>query len=83
MPTLVLQTRKLNNDICVNTLKLNRDMTNLVLCVCVLFYSSFFCISAYANVYFKTTIIQKNVKMILIAGVPSSQAPGIEKNKIM
>jgi len=42
--------------------------------MCVLFYSSFVCIPAYANVYFKTTIIKQNIKIILIAGVPSSQA---------
>ena len=31
----------------------------------------------FANVYFKTTIIKQNIKKILIAGVPSSQAlPG-------
>jgi len=40
--------------------------------MCVLFYLSFVCISAYANVYFKTTIIEQNIK--IIAGVPSSQA---------
>jgi len=45
--------------------------------MCVLFYSSFVCISAYANVYFKTTIIKQNIKITLIAGVLSSQAlPG-------
>jgi len=45
--------------------------------MCVLFYSSFVCISAYANVYFKTTIIKQNIKIIPIVGVPSSQAfPG-------
>jgi len=45
--------------------------------MCVLFYSSFVCISAYANVYFKTTILKQNIKIILIAGVPSSQVlPG-------
>ena len=45
--------------------------------MCFLFYSSFVCISAYANVYFKTTIIKQNIKIILVAGVPSSQAlPG-------
>jgi len=45
--------------------------------MCVLFYSSFVCTSAYANVYFKTTIRKQNIKTILIAGVPSSQAlPG-------
>ena len=30
--------------------------------------------SAYATVHFKTTIKQQNIKIILIAGVPSSQA---------
>jgi len=45
--------------------------------MCVLFCSSFVCISAYANVYIKTTIIKQNTKLTLIAGVPSSQAlPG-------
>jgi len=31
--------------------------------MCVLFYSSSFCISAYANVYFKTTIIKQNITL--------------------
>jgi len=45
--------------------------------MCVLFFLSNVCIPAYANVYFKTTIIKQNIKIILIAGVPSSQAlPG-------
>jgi len=45
--------------------------------MCVLFYSSFVCISAYANVYFTTTIIKPKIKITLTAGVPSSQAlPG-------
>jgi len=45
--------------------------------MCVLFYSSFVCISAYANVYFQTTIIKQHIKIILIAGVPSIQTlPG-------
>ena len=39
-----------------------------------MFYSSFVCISACANVYFKTTITKQNMRIILIAGVPSSQA---------
>jgi len=44
--------------------------------VCFVLFS-FVCISAYANVYFKTTIIKQNIILILIAGVPSSQAlPG-------
>jgi len=34
--------------------------------MCVLFYSSFVCISAYANVYFKTTIIKQKIKIILL-----------------
>ena len=34
--------------------------------MCVLFYSSFVCISAYANVYFKTTIIEPNIKTMLL-----------------
>jgi len=42
--------------------------------MCVLFYSSFVCISPYANVYFKTSIVKPNIKTTLIAGVPSSQA---------
>jgi len=40
----------------------------------VFFYSWFVCISAYANVYFKTTIIKQHIKKILIVGVPLSQA---------
>jgi len=45
--------------------------------MCVLFYLSFVCISAYANVYIKTTIIKHNIKIVHIVGVPSSQAlPG-------
>jgi len=50
--------------------------------MCVLFYSLLVCISEYANVYFKTTIIKQNTKIILIAGVPSSQAlPGFLNTK--
>jgi len=59
------------------TFNLLQSKMNLVLCRCVLFYSSFVCISAHANVYFKITIIKQNKKIILIAGVPKSQAlPG-------
>jgi len=47
---------------------------NLLFFMCILFYSSFVCIYAYANVYFKTTITKQHIKKILIAGVPSSQA---------
>jgi len=59
------------------SLNLLKFIANLVLCMCVFFYSSFVCISEYANVYFKTTITKPNIKMVLTAGVPSSQAlPG-------
>jgi len=34
--------------------------------MCVLFYSLFVYISAYANVYFKTTIIKQNIKIMLL-----------------
>jgi len=71
-------------------LNINNEMSNLksnnkfitiqidlLFFICVRFYSSFVCISAYANVYFKTTIIKQKIKIRLIAGVASSQAlPG-------
>ena len=45
--------------------------------MCVYVYASFVCISAYANIYFQTTIIKPHKTIILTAGVPSSQAlPG-------
>jgi len=62
---------------------------NLLIYMCVLFYESFVCIYAYANVYFKTTITKQTIKiillafgfprnniisLILLAGVPSSRA---------
>jgi len=37
-------------------------------------FSSFVCISAYANFHSKTTIKKQKIKIILIAGVPKSQA---------
>jgi len=37
--------------------------------MCVLFYSSFVCTSAYANVYSETTIIKQNIKIILLVGI--------------
>ena len=53
---------------------------SVIVNMCVLFYLSFGCISAYANVYFQPTIIKQNIKIILlqnnihmsgsIAGVP-------------
>ena len=48
------------------TLRLLQFKINLFSFMCVLFYSSFVCISAYANVYFKTTIIKQNIKIILL-----------------
>jgi len=47
---------------------------NLLFFLCVLLYPSFVCMYAYRNVYFQTTIIKQNIKIILIAGVSSSQA---------
>jgi len=40
-------------------------------CVCVFCYTSFVCTSAYVNVHFKTTTT-KIIKIILIAGMPST-----------
>ena len=34
--------------------------------MCVLFYSSSVCISAYAHVYFKTRITKQSIKIILL-----------------
>ena len=49
---------------------------NLSLFLCVLFCASFVCKSAYPNVHrdFKTTIIKQNIEIMLIVGVPKSQA---------
>jgi len=59
------------------TLNLLQFKFILLLFMCFLFYSSFVCISAYANVYFKKTILKQYLKIIILAGVPSSQAlPG-------
>jgi len=59
------------------TLHLLQFKINMVLFMCVFFYLSFVCMSACADVYFKTIILKPNLKIILIAGVPSSQAlPG-------
>ena len=48
------------------TLHLLQFKINLFSFMCVLFYSSFVCISAFANVYFQTTIIKQNIKIILL-----------------
>ena len=59
------------------SLNLLQSKMHLLWCMCVLFYWSFVCIPAYANMYFKTTITKQNITIILIVGVPSSQAlPG-------
>ena len=47
-------------------MKCQNQTSNLSLCMCVLFFPSFVCESAYANVYFKTTIITQNVKILLL-----------------
>jgi len=67
----------INNDLSKSNIKCITILNILLFFMCVLLYSSFVCIYAYANVYFKITIIKQNIKIILIAGVPSSQAlPG-------
>jgi len=65
----------------INTLlNINNDIYtikfNLVLRMCVLFYSSFVCISAYANVYFKS-ILQKCLPAGLLSGFPSTAPPPV------
>jgi len=54
----------INNDI--YTIKIK-----LLLRMCVLFYSSFVCISVYANVYFKS-ILRECLRAGLISGFPST-----------
>ena len=67
----------INNDLSKSNIKCITILNILLFFMCVLLYSSFVCIYAYANVYFKITIIKQNIKITLIAGVPSSQAlPG-------
>ena len=44
------------------TSNLFQFQVNLSMFMCILFFSSFVCISAYANVYFQTTIIKQNIK---------------------
>ena len=52
---------------------------NLSLFMCVLFYlsESFVCISAYANVYFKTTIIKQKIELILLVRGPLRECHSI------
>jgi len=63
--------------------RLNKPKTKNHVYVCFVLFiktqkkSSCVCISAYAKVYLKTTLRKQNINIILIAGVPSSQAlPG-------
>ena len=70
---IVIHMLKINNEMPNSNIKFSTIKHNLLVS-CVLFYSSFVCIYAYANVYFKTTIIKQNIKIRLLAGVPSSQA---------
>jgi len=66
-----------NNEMLRSNIKFSTIQIDFLFFMYVCFYPSFVCISAYANVYFKTTVMKKNMKIILIAGVPSSQAlPG-------
>ena len=67
---LVLQIRKLIHDICVNTLKLNRDMTGIIprlaVCLCMRMSS----LQYYAKVHVKSIFICPGS----IAGVPFDSA---------
>jgi len=66
-----------NNEMSKSNSKLITIQTNQLFFMCVLFYSSYVCVYAYANVCFQTSIIKQNIKITLIAGVPSSQVlPG-------
>jgi len=71
---IVIHVVNINNEMSKSNIRLITIQINLLFFICVCFYSSFVCISAYANVYFKTTIIKQNIKIILISGVPSRQA---------
>ena len=48
----------------------------------VLFYLFFVCISAYANVYFKTTIIKQNIKIMLPVRGPLRECGSIRSGAI-
>ena len=63
-----------NNEMSKSNIKFITIQNNLFFFMRVLSYSSYVCIYAYANVYLQTTIIKQNIKIILIAGVPKSQA---------
>jgi len=66
----------INNQMSKSIIKFITIQNNLLFSKCVLLYPSFVRIYAYANV-FKTTIIKQNIKITLLAGVPSNQAlPG-------
>jgi len=56
----------MNNEMSNQTSNLFQLKINLSLFMCVLLYSPFACVSAYANVYFKKTIVKQNKKEILL-----------------
>jgi len=51
----------INDEIPKSNIKFIPIQNKSVIVQCVLFYSWFVCISAYANVYFQTTIIRQNI----------------------
>jgi len=54
----------------------------LILRMCVVFYSSFVCISAYANVYFKT-ILRECLRTGLPPGFPSTAPPPVRVSAVL
>ena len=56
--------------------EITKSKTKLLLRRCVVFYSSFVCISAYANVYFKT-ILRECLRARIPPGFPSTTPPPV------
>ena len=71
----VLYMLNINNDI--YTIKIN-----LLLRMCVVFYSSFVCISAYANVYFETTL-RECLRAGLPPGFPSTAPAPVHVSAVL
>jgi len=71
---LRIRVRSRNTQPHLNINNVYKSKLNLLRLICVLFYSSFVCMSAYANVYFKTICECKRQKIFMclrsIAGVP-------------
>jgi len=65
----------INNEIYKSKIK-------LLLRMCIVFYSSFVCISAYANVYFKT-ILRECLRAELPLGFPSTVPPPVRVSAVL